>query len=188
MNLIYIVEQKDLPAYQPNFTMNGEQSPDYKLGNAASVIGIASKIAVMAVPVMISMLPFGQLAAVAAASPAVRQFIFGATKDLSKEQREAAQQAGALEFDSWMREHAITISMAKQNNYTFPPGHPQVGQIYKRHPLGNLNNSKKINMYIPADKYDALLLEERESELIKMLVDLGAVKISITQKNSNGRH
>lgn len=62
----------------------------------------------------------------------------------------------------------------------FPPGHPIPGRFYRVHPLKD-----KINRYIPEEIFDFILYKERESELIKMLVDLGATEIDIQEISSN---
>lgn len=56
----------------------------------------------------------------------------------------------------------------------FPPGHPLPRQLYRNHPL-----NEEAKHYIPIEVFDSLLYEERESELIKLLVDLGAISITI---------
>jgi hypothetical protein len=55
----------------------------------------------------------------------------------------------------------------------FPPGHPLPEHLYRVHPL-----KSKINKYIPIEAFDALLYDERETELINLLTDLGATKIT----------
>jgi hypothetical protein len=55
-----------------------------------------------------------------------------------------------------------------------------VGQFYKRHPLADLSGQETSDLYIPQHSYEARLLEEREAELVKLLVALGATKIRIT--------
>ncbi len=62
----------------------------------------------------------------------------------------------------------------------FPPGHPLIGRFYRVHPLKN-----KSNKYIPIEQFDSILYKERESELIKILVDLGATEISIQELSSS---
>jgi len=59
----------------------------------------------------------------------------------------------------------------------FPPGHPLPGKLYRAHPL-----KSKSNKYIPIEVFDSLLYAEREPELIRLLVDLGATKITIKEK------
>ena len=68
-------------------------------------------------------------------------------------------------------------SIPKELN--FPPGHPLPSRFYVVHPL-----KKKNNSYIPVEKFESLLYQERESELIKILVDLGATEISIQELSS----
>lgn len=59
----------------------------------------------------------------------------------------------------------------------FPPGHPLPNKLYRSHPL-----KSKSNKYIPIEVFDSLLYSEREAELIRLLVDLGATKITIQEK------
>jgi len=61
----------------------------------------------------------------------------------------------------------------------FPPGHPLPRRLYRVHPL-----KKKRNRYIPVEVFDFLLYEEREAELVKLLIDLGAVEITINNLSS----
>ncbi len=61
-------------------------------------------------------------------------------------------------------------------DYEFPPGHPLLGRFYRVHPL-----KSKSRYYIPIEVFDSLLYSERENELIRILVDLGATKISIQE-------
>lgn len=62
-------------------------------------------------------------------------------------------------------------------DFDFPPGHPLPGKLYRAHPL-----KSKSNKYIPIEVFDSLLYAEREAELIRLLVDLGATKITIKEK------
>ncbi|NEO56419.1 MAG: hypothetical protein F6K54_27035 [Okeania sp. SIO3B5] len=62
-------------------------------------------------------------------------------------------------------------------DFDFPPGHPLPGKLYRAHPL-----KSKSNKYIPIEVFDSLLYAEREAELIRLLVDLGANKITIKEK------
>ena len=61
----------------------------------------------------------------------------------------------------------------------FPPGHPLPRRLYRVHPL-----KKKSNRYIPVEVFDSLLYKEREAELIKLLIDLGAVEITVKDLSS----
>lgn len=62
----------------------------------------------------------------------------------------------------------------------FPPGHPLPNKLYRSHPL-----KSKSNTYIPIEIFDSLLYAEREAELIRLLVDLGAIKITIQEKQTD---
>jgi hypothetical protein len=62
----------------------------------------------------------------------------------------------------------------------FPPGHPFPDKLYRRHPLKN-----KSNLIIPIEAYYSVLFDEREGELLRILADLGATKISILEESSN---
>lgn len=72
-------------------------------------------------------------------------------------------------------------TQAKAAGYRFQPGHPMAGKSYRRHPLADFSITETENLYIPSESYDAHVLEERESELIRLLVSLGAIRISITK-------
>ena len=69
----------------------------------------------------------------------------------------------------------IALIDAKQY-LKFPPGHPLPGQLYKAHPLEN-----KKDHYLPYELFDSLLYQEREAELVNLLVDLGAIEITIEE-------
>lgn len=84
------------------------------------------------------------------------------------------------ELQAFLFSHGITLAMAKDFGLVFPPGHPKVDMLYKRHPLADVDGAGKKNVYIPHDKYDEILMAEREAELLKMLVHLGATRIAIT--------
>ena len=60
--------------------------------------------------------------------------------------------------------------------FEFPPGHPLPESIYRVHPLKTKNKR-----YIPLESFYSLLFDERESELIRLLTDLGANKIVIQE-------
>lgn len=91
---------------------------------------------------------------------------------------------GKKEIQQFLFNHGVTVAMVKEFGFVFPPGHPKVDMLYKRHPLADVSGAKKDNVYIPYDKYDDILLAERESELLKLLVHLGATKITITHNHA----
>ncbi|MEQ5768490.1 hypothetical protein NFH98_12895 [Halomonas sp. H33-56] len=79
--------------------------------------------------------------------------------------------------------HAITADMASSLSFNFPPGHPRVGCSYRLHPLANCGIKEKRELYIPEEKFDEILFEEREAELIRLLVNLGATSIAISEQD-----
>lgn len=56
----------------------------------------------------------------------------------------------------------------------FPPGHPLPGKAYRQHPLYLFNN-----FYYPSQSFYSYVLDERKSELIRIMADLGASEIVI---------
>lgn len=189
MKLIYIVEPEDIiPShteneYVPNFTI-----PSHAIGGAISA-GIASgsiaKSILLGVPLL--SLPTALVVAAASTSPLISQML---TKDKTAELPADIENAERNEMEVFLRKNAITESKASELGFQFPPGHPVIGQAYKLHPLASLNDVRKQDVYIPQDKYDSLLLEEREAELLKLLVFLGATKIALTKRKlgSNSTH
>lgn len=197
MNLIYIVEPEDMlvpefddtetesQAYTPNFTIPSQKAGDVSgihsgslssTTNAAATIGIAASLLVS--PII--SLPIGLLLGAASARPVISQLLSNDQKALP----DVLKEAEAREIEAFLRQHGITIRMAERRGFRFPPGHPQIGQTYKLHPLSGLVGSDKGGVYIPQQGYDELLLEEREAELLRMLVELGATKITISEKQS----
>ncbi len=78
-------------------------------------------------------------------------------------------------------EEVLVVTLASMpDGLNFPPGHPLPARYYRRHPLNE-------DTYIPIEMYDRLLLEEREAELIRLLVDLGATGIEISKAGNNSR-
>ena len=85
-------------------------------------------------------------------------------------------------LDQWKSLTDIVNIDSLPENFKFPPGHPMPGQLYRQHPL-----KSKPNHYIPYQSYYALLFEEREAELIRILADLGATYIAIEEEQTSER-
>ena len=80
-----------------------------------------------------------------------------------------------LDLSNWQRSLVETVSFYSiPPELKFPPSHPIPSKVYRQHPL----KSKQHNYY-PAVSYYSALFEERETELIQILADLGALKIAI---------
>ncbi len=90
----------------------------------------------------------------------------------------------AEEISKFIQEYAITERIAKFLGYRFQPGHPRINKAYILHPLGSHKIEEYRNLFIPYETYDEVLYDEREAELVKLLVDLGATKISIEEINA----
>lgn len=86
-------------------------------------------------------------------------------------------------FDSQLQKISLGVSEAKEEGYIFQPGHPQINRAYILHPLSDFDENKK-NIYIPSDSLDDTLLQERESEMIKLFVTLGATTIRFEKEGS----
>lgn len=83
-------------------------------------------------------------------------------------------------LESEINDLKITRSKARELGLTFPPGHPKSGLLYQRHPLASYVSCKQ-SYYIPEQQYESILTEERQSELIRLLTELGATKIEISE-------
>ncbi|BDA67638.1 hypothetical protein RIVM261_070240 [Rivularia sp. IAM M-261] len=78
-----------------------------------------------------------------------------------------------LNLEKW-KSLVESISLSSiPNDLKFPPGHPIPEHLYRVHPL-----KQKMNKYIPIETFDTMLYDEREAELIYLLTDLGATKIT----------
>ncbi|KKX68107.1 hypothetical protein [Pseudomonas putida] len=200
LDLIYIVEEQFAPppceedgtGYTPNFTIPGldksvlAAKPAYS-GAAITAAGVAASFLIPFLP--FSLIAGAATAAAGAAGIAGASASFAA-KDRSATPEESGPAVSAVTEETrlvaaYVQHHSLSRSQAKDAGYRFQPGHPVVGKAYRRHPLSDYSTPDNGNLYIPSDSYDAILLEERESELIKLLVHLGATKISITKKASD---
>lgn len=196
LDLIYIVEdqfasasaQKDCTGHTQNFTISGQDTSLFAAKPAYSGAAITAAAAATAASLFIPFLPFSLISgAAAAAAGAAGVGASFAAKDRSATPEEpgtAIPEETRL-LAAYVQHHSLSRSQAKEAGYRFQPGHPVVGKAYRKHPLSDYSTPDNGNLYIPSDSYDAILLEERESELIKLLVHLGATKISITKKASD---
>ena len=193
MDLIYIDEhsytQHTDSGYTPNFTIPNSHIADVartarKNNENIDVSALSAIGATLAVATTFSASPIGLILGAATVRPLLQK-IFLSRQDSAQQSVSAEDVSIEIdEFTQFLQKHAITISMAEELGYKFPPGHPILGHTYKLHPLSKLRGSGKENTYIPLEKYDALLLEEREMEMLRLLVELGATKISISEKNT----
>lgn len=172
LDLIYISEEV---VSEPSASVNSKETSKNKK-KAITLGGFdASSLAFIAGAVLFSPLT-------ATAAKAVVSSLLGFAVDSKKGiDSPEANESASLIID-YLQSITFTPKQAKSKGYIFQPGHPISGKSYKKHPLADCHSAKKESLYIPSDNYDAILLEERESELMKLLVHLGATKISITKK------
>jgi hypothetical protein len=177
MDLIYITEDPPEQPY-PNFTMPGKdplENSTIKTAQIKPVIntdGIASKVALSLLTVST---PLSLLVGAATIAPIlVKAFS-------SKDGAEEVSKESVAFLNDFIQKHSICVKDAIDRGYQFPPGHPRVGETYRLHPLAKYPPSCRKDLYIPEQNYDALLFEERESELLSILVNLGAVEVEIAK-------
>lgn len=178
MDLIYIHDYDDsetgAAGYRPNFTIPGH--PEFSHSNELKTKGLDH---VKAKPlVSASLLPLGVVTGIGITLPFLAAQILGSDKPATN----ILDQIEMGAIDAFIRRHGVSVERADQLGYRFPPGHPKTGQIYRLHPLAKLSDSGKGGVYIPEEGYDELLLDEREAELIRLLVELGATRIAISEK------
>jgi hypothetical protein len=194
LDLIYIVEETTTSdptqgsgnSSSVNFTMPGRDNNIGGMTGGAALAGITGAAA-LATGARFLVGPLLPAALITSALISVPSLLPSLTKERSakSEELEAAKLEEARLLAAYVQQHSLSRSQAKAAGYRFQPGHPVVGKTYRKHPLTDYPNPDNGSLYIPSDSYDAILLEERESELIKLLVHLGATKISITKKASD---
>jgi len=190
-DMIFIVEDEaQMPSssrfnihretYNPNFTTSDENRTsvleDTKFGmSTADKVSLGLRLA---------SLPFTPLAIAGGTVTALGLAnLFNETTSLSEDDK-IRKRVAEDELHRFLVNHAMTTEIARSLGCRFPPGHPRAGANYRLHPLADHGDDSKASVYIPEDKYDELLFEEREAELIKFLVNLGATRILITQSES----
>jgi len=190
LDLIYIVEDSQAldssdnaeKPYQQNFVLAGHSQAE---GAASAVSAAAVAGAIVGASSLFTLLPTALVISAVSQTPSLLRLIKNQKAGATDAAGTSVVDGEAKTLASFVNKHAMSPGEAKARGYLFQPGHPIVGKAYKKHPLADYTNAKKSNLYIPSDSYDAILLEERESELLKLLVHLGATRISITRKTSD---
>lgn len=130
--------------------------------------------------IAISMLPGALVFAAVSAMPSLISLL---SDDKDEDKASKAEKERLLA--AFVERATFSPQQARDEGYRFQPGHPMSGKSYRRHPLADFSGSESEHLYIPNEAYDAHVLEERESELIRLLVSLGATRISITKTTIN---
>ncbi|MBF7978682.1 MULTISPECIES: hypothetical protein [Rahnella] len=170
MEKIYITEKKyDLEAYVSN-TQNKNKGKEISYADLLFKAGAAA--------LTINYLPIKLIGFAATVSPMVLNLFSNKENNDVKITKEDAKI-----LDAALNKYSLTIDETKGRKLRFPPGHPIVGLFYRLHPLEKINSDKE-RLYIPDDYYEELLLQEREAELLDILINLGATKIKIIKENN----
>lgn len=179
LDTIHIIDEhqakpKPISSANPtqNFTMPGRDPVDMTLGLTASPF---SSLGLFSLP---ASLAFAAVTGI----PGLASLAFS-----EKEEDRAARAEKERLLAAFVERATYSPTQAKQAGYRFQPGHPMIGKSYRRHPLADFSGTETEHLYIPSEGYDAHVLEEREAELIRLLVSLGATRISITKKSSNNK-
>lgn len=194
LEMIYIIDEEIIKkssqdnsnkVYEPDFIIRGKDEINLKKGKNEDDNLYLKQIALYAASFFLP-LPTALITSAIAATPSILDLLSNKSDDkkLSDEQAKYKLQEAKLAIER-IQSLSLPPSKAKSSGYRFQPGHPLIGKAYKRHPLADHDKMNKSNLYIPSDCYDEILLEERESEMLKLLVHLGATKIVITKKTNN---
>jgi len=186
-NVIYIVDDEslmpdtsDFSAYKqsnsvnftiPNYEKTFSQSTSRFKISTGEKVSLALQVASFSMPAI------GLLAGGISAGLRVKELLTNSSElsETEKLEKEIAEE----ELTRFLVNHAVTPNIANEAGFSFPPGHPRSGTAYRLHPLAGYADESKNKLYIPHESFDELLFEEREAELIKLLVKLGATQISI---------
>ncbi|WP_284602446.1 hypothetical protein [Dickeya dadantii] len=183
LDTIYIIDEqyqddsRGNEKYKPNFIMGGEKNT-----HENNEYDYIKKIA-LHTGMFIAPLPTAIISSIISFTPGILD-LFSEKNGITEQsyEQEKIKYQEAKELFEHIQRLSLSPSKAKSAGYRFQPGHPLIGKAYKRHPLADYDEKNKANLYIPSDCYNQILLEERESEMIKLLVHLGATKITITKK------
>ncbi|WP_409289795.1 hypothetical protein [Pseudomonas sp. KCJK8927] len=169
----YLAKPKQLgTTSDQNFTMAGSKPTDKPLG--ALAIALTQQI--------LWPLPSPIVQAAISSIPSLASLVSG---DGGEDQTVRAEKEQLLA--AFVERATFSPAQAKAFGYRFQPGHPMAGKSYRRHPLADFSITETENLYIPSESYDSHVMEERESELIRLLVSLGATRISITKMTSGSQ-
>lgn len=178
-DILYVVANEDRPqnfifysSQQSGQSQSSSSSDKLKASAAAGAAGAA----VAFFPFL--SLPTALVIAGAAASPLIAKLFASNQKEIPKELETSSIEA----FKSFVNKNICSLDEVREFGAQFPPGHPQAGETYKLHPLAHVAGVGKEKVYVPKDLYEEMLLAEREGELLKLLVHLGATRISIAKK------
>ncbi|CAM5212497.1 hypothetical protein OURE66S_03895 [Oligella ureolytica] len=164
--------------YTPNFITGSDLSmeaskrvSEININPLKIVAGTALPAAVVgsSIPTLIGLLGNPAL------SPIVSTVILGTslynTLSENREEAKAQKEREIQALEMKLKTMSLSKLQAHKLGFKFPPGHPKIGESYKLHPLATISTYKQ-NIYLPAHSFEDVLLEEREAELLTLLIDL----------------
>ena len=97
-------------------------------------------------------------------------------QNLNHDSRLLYQALSNIDLDGW---YESTVDKAPishlPSELQFPPGHPNPQRYYRQHPL-----PAKQRYYLPVTHFFAALKDERQQELVQLMIELGATEVTIT--------
>lgn len=184
MDLIYISDFKcEEKKYVPNFTIpdvedvansskKTKTTSNANIHTAGAAISSATGLGISALSFLA---PISLLIGASVAIPAIYKLV------VSHDNTETVPEESYHELQTFISKHSLDKQQALDLGLKFPPGHPQTGETYRLHPLAAYQHASKQKLYIPEHIFDDVLFEERESELLTLLVHLGATNVEIAK-------
>lgn len=170
MDLIYIVDKEaEAQKYTPNFSIPGQDDLDSSKEHIKATMSVAT------VGGAFVFTPVALLVGASVAIPALYKLV------TSDDTTEAVPEESFNELKNFIDKHSLTKQQTISRGFKFPPSHPRIGESYRLHPLAEFPQYSKKDLYIPEYIFDDVLFEERESELLTLLVHLGATKVEIAK-------
>lgn len=173
-NLIFIVDKEPPKACSDENEEQSAFSEGIKAALSTALPGFTSSSIIRSLGfTAFGLNPVTLILALAATSGSVAYILANAkNKELSKDELK--------QLEDEVNKLKVSQEQAIELGFKFPPGHPITGKLYQLHPLADRKEGNEIS-YIPENKFEETLIEERQSELVKLLTNLGATKIEISE-------
>ncbi len=189
--LILIVDDDDLPARSTN-PLNQPSATDGYVPNFTTPTAQGAVAASNAVPALTDSAVLARrlmdasvlVAAIALPLSSVIPVIAGVIGSASRPENDDMRARREAEVARFLERHAVSERNARAHGLRFAPGHPRAGEAYRLHPLAGVEGANRDLFYIPEASFDQVLLDEREAELLRLLVQLGATRISISERQT----
>jgi hypothetical protein len=180
MDLIYIVDKEpETRVYTPNFSIPGQDELNSSKSSTKRTSNLTGVTGTIALSTLSLFTPIPLLIAASIATPKLYKLV------TSDNKTEVVPEDSVNELADFIDKHSHTKQQVLSKGFKFPPGHPRIGESYRLHPLAEYPQYSRQNLYIPENIFDDVLFEERESELLTLLVHLGATKVEIAKYVDN---